>query len=97
MNTDLLKQLCEVPGVPGREERVRALIESQIEGLFDETSVDAMGNMICRRFPRAARKAGSKKTASRARRVSKADATTVTAMLEKGEKNCGMGSGRDET
>ena len=25
MNVDLLKRLCEVPGVPGREERVRAL------------------------------------------------------------------------
>ncbi|MEM1424695.1 MAG: M42 family peptidase, partial [Planctomycetota bacterium] len=54
MNTDLLKRLCETPGVPGREERVRALIEKEIEGLFDETSVDAMGNLICRRHPRNA-------------------------------------------
>ncbi|GAB4549675.1 MAG: M42 family metallopeptidase [Phycisphaerales bacterium] len=54
MNTDLLKRLCETPGVPGREERVRALIEKEIEGLFDETHVDAMGNLICRRHPRTA-------------------------------------------
>lgn len=52
MNIDLLKRLCETPGVPGREERVRALIESEIDALFDETSVDAMGNLICRRHPR---------------------------------------------
>ena len=28
MNIELLRQLCETPGIPGREERVRALIES---------------------------------------------------------------------
>ena len=68
MNTDLLKRLCETPGVPGREERVRALIEKEIEGLFDETSIDAMGNLICRRHPR---------TASGAARKSKGQPTKV--------------------
>lgn len=29
-NLDLLKRLCETPGVPGREERVRALIQAEI-------------------------------------------------------------------
>lgn len=52
MNIDLLKRLCEVPGVPGREERVRELIEFEIEDLFDSTEVDAMGNLICRRKAR---------------------------------------------
>lgn len=47
LNIDLLKRLCETPGVPGREERVRALIENEIDGLFDETRTDAMGNLIC--------------------------------------------------
>ncbi|QQA43779.1 M42 family metallopeptidase [Pelagovum pacificum] len=47
MNTDLLKRLCETPGVPGHEERVRALIETEIEGLFDEVSTDAMGSLHC--------------------------------------------------
>ena len=49
MNTDLLRQLCETPGVPGHEERVRDLIMSQIEGLFDEVTVDPMGSLLCRR------------------------------------------------
>jgi endoglucanase len=56
LNVDLLKRLCEVPGVPGREERVRALIEQEIEGLFDEVKTDPMGNLICRRAPRAGKR-----------------------------------------
>jgi len=55
-NFDLLKRLCETPGVPGREERVRALIEKEIEGLFDSCEVDAMGSLICTRNPRAPKK-----------------------------------------
>ena len=49
MNIDLLKRLCETPGVPGREHRVRALIETEIEGLFDHVETDAMGSLLCRR------------------------------------------------
>ncbi|KJZ19759.1 M42 family metallopeptidase [Loktanella sp. S4079] len=49
MNTDLLKRLCETPGVPGNEERVRDLITSEIDGLFDEISVDPMGSLLCKR------------------------------------------------
>ena len=52
MNVDLLARLCETPGVPGREERVRSLIEKEIEGLFDSVETDAMGSLICRRKPR---------------------------------------------
>ncbi|MBL1216454.1 MAG: M42 family peptidase [Planctomycetes bacterium] len=51
MNTDLLKRLCETPGIPGREERVRALIESEVKGLFDEVTVDPLGSLICVRKP----------------------------------------------
>ncbi|NRB01087.1 MAG: M20/M25/M40 family metallo-hydrolase [Rhodobacteraceae bacterium] len=53
MNTDLLKRLCETPGVPGHEDRVRALIEAEIEGLFDSVETDPMGSLICRRDARA--------------------------------------------
>lgn len=60
MNVDLLKRLCETPGVPGREERVRALIEEEIDGLFDEVRTDAMGSLICRRGPRSAKKKSGK-------------------------------------
>ncbi len=61
LNLDLLKRLCETPGVPGREERVRALIEKEVKGLFDEARTDAMGSLICTRGPRgAAGKKGGK-------------------------------------
>lgn len=46
-----LKKLTEASGVPGREERVRELIQAETKGLFDETRVDAMGNLICRKKP----------------------------------------------
>ena len=49
MNIDLLKRLCETPGVPGHEDRVRGLIRGEIEGLFDEIEEDAMGSLLCRR------------------------------------------------
>lgn len=49
VNVDLLKRLCETPGIPGREERVRALIEKETKGLFDDVRTDNMGNLICRR------------------------------------------------
>jgi endoglucanase len=44
---EFLKLLTETPGVPGREERIRAVIQREIEGLFDETRVDTMGSLIC--------------------------------------------------
>jgi len=49
MNTDLLKRLCEMPGVPGHEERVRDLIMSEVKGLFDSVETDPMGTLLCRR------------------------------------------------
>ncbi len=42
-----LKLLTETPGVPGREERIRAVIEKEIKGVFDEQRTDALGNLIC--------------------------------------------------
>ena len=47
MDLDLLRRLCETPGVPGREERVRALVSKTVDGLFDEVRTDAMGSLIC--------------------------------------------------
>ncbi|MEJ6477309.1 MAG: M20/M25/M40 family metallo-hydrolase [Octadecabacter sp.] len=49
MNLDLLKTLCETPGVPGNEERVRDLIKGEIDGLFDAVETDPMGSLLCRR------------------------------------------------
>ncbi|AVX03124.1 M42 family metallopeptidase [Maritalea myrionectae] len=51
MNIDLLKRLCETPGVPGREDRIREVIKSEIEGLFDEVTMDPMGSLLCKRNP----------------------------------------------
>ena len=44
---ELLRKLMETPGVSGREERVRDLILAETAGLWDETRVDNMGNLIC--------------------------------------------------
>jgi len=55
MDLDLLRQLCETPGASGREERVRALIEKTIKGLFDEVRTDTMGSLICTRRAKTTR------------------------------------------
>lgn len=64
LNLDLLARLCETPGVPGREERVRVLIEREVKGLFDSVETDPMGSLICRRVPRSkdGKKGGAKDT-----------------------------------
>ncbi|WP_320143092.1 M42 family peptidase [uncultured Cohaesibacter sp.] len=59
MNIDLLRRLCETPGVPGREHRIRALIEKEAEGLFDEIYTDAMGSLVCTRFPTTEQEEGA--------------------------------------
>lgn len=46
MNFDLLKRLCETPGVPSREEPIRALVIQEMRPLVDSLSVDAMGSVV---------------------------------------------------
>jgi endoglucanase len=48
---ELLRRLTEAPGVSGREERIREIILSETAGLWDETRVDPMGNLICVKRP----------------------------------------------
>lgn len=55
---DLLKRLTETPGIPGREHRVRELIEDETAKLFDSTETDAMGNFIARREPKTKSRKG---------------------------------------
>ena len=43
---ELLKQLCELVGVPGYEDEVREFIEKQAAPYADEMLVDAVGNLI---------------------------------------------------
>ncbi|MFN3346554.1 MAG: M42 family metallopeptidase [Candidatus Bipolaricaulaceae bacterium] len=43
---ELLKRLSEAPGVPGREEAIRAIVREALEGYVDEFEVDRLGNII---------------------------------------------------
>ena len=52
----LLKELCETPGIPGREERLRAIVRRELEPIVDELRVDTMGNLIA-----VKQRAGAKK------------------------------------
>ena len=60
LNLDLLRELCETPGIPGREERVRDVISREAEALFDSVRVDPMGSLHCVRNPTVAAKSGKR-------------------------------------
>lgn len=60
MPLSLLRELCETAGVPGREERVRAVVKRAARGLFDEIREDAMGSLICTRHATAGGRSRSK-------------------------------------
>ena len=45
LNLALLKNLCETPGPPGSEGRVRQLVLEVLEPLCDDVSTDALGNV----------------------------------------------------
>jgi tetrahedral aminopeptidase len=45
-NFDLLKRLSETPGVPGQEDKVRALVVEELRSLVDDVKVDGLGNVI---------------------------------------------------
>jgi putative aminopeptidase FrvX len=47
INYDLLKRLSETPGVPSREERIRAVVVEALRPLVDEVRVDPLGNAVC--------------------------------------------------
>jgi putative aminopeptidase FrvX len=51
MNIALLKSLSEAPGVPGREERVREILQRECTGLFDDIRTDPMGSLIATKKP----------------------------------------------
>ncbi|MCC2671440.1 MAG: endoglucanase (Endo,4-beta-glucanase) [Armatimonadetes bacterium] len=43
---ELLRELCEAVGIPGREERIRAIVRREMEPLVDEVRVDRLGNLV---------------------------------------------------
>jgi endoglucanase len=45
LNIDLLAKICKTPGAPGFEQKVRALVLEELEGLVDQIEVDNMGNV----------------------------------------------------
>jgi putative aminopeptidase FrvX len=46
INTKLLAELCEVPGAPGHENRVREIVLREVKEIVDEINIDNMGNVI---------------------------------------------------
>ena len=46
INFDLLRRLCETPGVSSREDQVRELVIKELRPLTDELSVDTMGSVV---------------------------------------------------
>lgn len=46
MNFELLKTLCETPGIPSREEKIRRVVAEEMRSLVDTLEVDAMGNLV---------------------------------------------------
>ena len=46
INFSLLKQICEVPGAPGFEQRIRKLVIDKVTPMVDEVNIDPLGNVI---------------------------------------------------
>lgn len=46
LNLNLLKNICETPGAPGFEDKIRKLVIDEIRSFVDEIKVDNMGNVI---------------------------------------------------
>ena len=47
INVNLLKEICEVAGAPGFEQRVREIVIREVKPLVDKITVDNMGNVTC--------------------------------------------------
>ena len=45
VNVDLLARVCEAPGAPGYEKKIREVVLAELKGLADEVQVDHMGNV----------------------------------------------------
>ncbi len=46
LNIPLLKEICELPGAPGFEQKIRQFILEQVKPYVDELRVDNIGNII---------------------------------------------------
>jgi len=57
INVALLQTICETPGAPGFEQRIRELVLREVRPLVDEVEVDPMGNVIAIRRGQTRKKA----------------------------------------
>ncbi|MBD3627132.1 M42 family metallopeptidase [Cyclobacterium sp.] len=46
INIELLKQICELPGAPGFEKKIRDFVVMKARDLVDEINVDNLGNVV---------------------------------------------------
>lgn len=56
LNIKLLKSLCETPGTSGFEQRIRARVIQELQGIADEVRVDPMGNVVALKKGKARKK-----------------------------------------
>jgi putative aminopeptidase FrvX len=49
MDVDLLTRLCETPGAPGREERIREVVRAELAPVADAVEEDPLGSLVARR------------------------------------------------
>jgi len=52
----LLTRICEAPGAPGSEKKIRELILKELTGLADEVRVDSMGSIVALKKGRSSQK-----------------------------------------
>jgi endoglucanase len=78
---ELLQKLVETPGVPGREERIREVIEREVADLFDTVETDPMGNLICTREPRPPASRKKKSSSNRKTHAMHADHNGATTVM----------------
>ena len=55
-NIELLKKICEAPGAPGYEQRIREIVVREVGPLVDDVRIDNMGNVVAIRKGKARKK-----------------------------------------
>lgn len=56
INVPLLKKICEIPGAPGFEQRIRQFVLQEVTPLVDEVSVDSLGSITAIKKGRSPKK-----------------------------------------
>jgi endoglucanase len=56
VDIQLLARICEAPGAPGSEKKIRQLVLAELTGLADEIRTDAMGNIVALKKGRSSAK-----------------------------------------